>query len=118
MDPRQREEIVCREIGKTHPLGEGVGGSGHVASVGISQVHTGEEARRGDGTAFPFSVELERLSEFGSRSYWYHGTITVGDDGKVASEVHMHEDSGMNTFLPDDETRERMERIRRDLHLT
>lgn len=122
MEEKRRKELVRQEVNKVHGLGEAEGPE-HMSSSGIHAIYIGEEKINNGKTSFPFSAEVVRLSEFGERRFWYFGTITMKLDGTVEPEMHVHEGSGMNTFIafisPEQEKsiEKRIREIRKELHL-
>ncbi|MFC1775053.1 hypothetical protein ACFLZN_01940 [Nanoarchaeota archaeon] len=125
MEESEKKRIVREEAEKKGITGEGAGGSGHLASMAIKNIHVGKDTSDKEKTWFDFSIEVERMSEFGTQLYWYSGEITVYQPsetslGKVISSFNMHDSSHLETMVPPnqmDMITEIVEKVRKELKL-
>ncbi len=91
MDIKAAEKIVADYINEAHTFGEGVGGSGHMASTGLSscKVKAIDEATHNQQpcTRIAYSYEVTRMSEFGGETYGYEGHLLVQEGKAVWNEI-------------------------------
>ena len=87
MDKDAALEAVTRLVKQSHSFGEGTGGSGHMASVGLS----GPEIISLDPVDFHgqpcsdvvYSYRIERMSEFGGAVYHHKKRVVLSESGEV-----------------------------------
>jgi hypothetical protein len=87
MDDDAALEVVTRMVKGSHWLGEGTGGSGHMASVGLS----GPEILSLDPIDFQgercsdvvYAYRIERMSEFGGEVSHYKSRVVLSESGEI-----------------------------------
>ena len=83
-------ELLDAKIRQTHWLGEGTGGSGHMAAVTMAALAIEEQQEieyKGDPCLkITYSYNIDRQSEFGGESRFFKNEAILDAGGKILTE--------------------------------
>lgn len=95
MDRDRLLEAVRKAVSNEHWLGEGAGGSGHMASVGLGGLEivsqSAIELHGRPCTEVVYSYSIERMSEFGGEVRRIRKRAVLGGSGEVLDAQTLEE---------------------------
>ena len=95
MDRDKALGAIRKQVNEDHWFGEGAGGSGHLASVGLGNLDivSQEETEFQDQPciAVVCSYSVDRVSEYGGESRRYKKRIVLSKSGKVLDRQTLEE---------------------------